>query len=176
MTHYQRLKFFLFLAIACLFLTFCSAQTKSQPEMKKIEVGGMSINWHFENEKLIVEAIAPDVGWVGIGFNPKDDIVQTNLILSGVKEGKNYLSERYVIGSGNHQTITSLGGKEVVEIIEAEEINGSTRVRFSIPCAANDSFHYDLHEGTSIYLICAFSMEDDLTHHSRMRQHVMIKL
>jgi hypothetical protein len=174
--HYQRIKICLFLATACLFLTFCSAQTKSPPKMKAIEVGGMRINWHFEDEKLIVEAVAPDVGWIGIGFNPKDDIVQTNLIMSGVSEGKNYLSERYVVGMGNHKSVASLGGKEVVKILEAEEKNGSTRVRFSIPCASKDRFHYDLHEGTEIYFICAFSMEDDLTHHSRMRQHVKVKL
>lgn len=96
--------------------------------------------------------------------------------MSGVSEGKSYLSERYVVGMGNHKPITSLGGKEVVQLIEAEEKNGTTRVSFSIPCTSNDSFHYDLREGTSIYLICAFSMEDDLTHHSRMRQHIKIKL
>ncbi len=144
--------------------------------MQKVEVGGMVVQWHYQAEQLIIDATAPDIGWVGIGFNVTDDISKASLIMAGVDRGKTYLSERFVIGPGQHQTVKALGGAEVVKLILAETNDQSTHIRFSIPVNAVDRFHYSLLPGQAIYLICAFSMEDDLQHHSRMRQHLKIKL
>jgi DOMON domain len=170
-------QFFTFLSMVCFFSLSCSAQSKSTPKMKSIAVGGMTIAWHFEAKNLIVEATAPDEGWVGIGFNPKDDIVHTNLILAGLSYTKEpYFSERYVLGFGNHQPVKELGGKEAAQLLNAQQEKGITTVRFAIATTATDQFHYDLHEGTTIYLICAYSMSNDLAHHSRMRQHIKVVL
>lgn len=144
--------------------------------MKKIEVGGMSIAWHFEGDTLIVDAEAPDKGWIGIGFNPVDEIVLTNLIMAGVDKGKPYLSERFVRGFGDHRPVAELDGTPAATLLFAEEKNGATHIRFSIPVKPADKFHYDLSPGSSLYIICAYSMEDDLAHHSRMRRHVRVVL
>ena len=144
--------------------------------MQKIEVGGMQIDWHFEGQYLVVDVTAPDNGWVGIGFNPSNDIVNTNLIMAGVREGKPYLSERFVVGIGDHRSVSQLGGSVVAKLMSAEEKPGSTHICFSMPIKSLDRYHYNLSPSQELFFICAFSMEDDLNHHSRMRQHVKVKL
>ncbi len=169
-------KVVLLVMTACLYWAGCHAQTKPATDMKKIEAGSMSVSWFFEEDHLIVEAIAPDDGWVAVGFNPKDDIVHTNLVMGGVAKGKPYLEDHYVKGFGNHQPVAALGVSPSATLISATNNDGKTTIRFSIPIKTTDSYHYDLSPGTEIYLICAFSMEDDLEHHSRMRKHVRVVL
>jgi hypothetical protein len=154
----------------------CCAQPNPDLEMKKIEIGGMAISWYFEDDALIVDAQAPDEGWVGIGFNLVDEIVLTNLVMAGVDKDGPYLSERFVRGFGDHRPVAELGGTPLAKLLFAEEKNGATRIRFSMPTKAADKYHYDLSPGVSLYLICAYSMEDDLAHHSRMRRHVRVVL
>jgi hypothetical protein len=48
---------------------------------KQIEVNGMTVEWQHRNGAVIFTISAPTQGWVTLGFNDKDDIVHTNLIL-----------------------------------------------------------------------------------------------
>ncbi|MBX2870899.1 MAG: hypothetical protein KTR30_02335, partial [Saprospiraceae bacterium] len=82
----------------------------------------------------------------------------------------------YVVGFGNPQPVSKLGGKFAVSDLEGEEKTGHTRIRFSIPKEAVDEYHYDLQAGDEIWFICAYSRADEFDHHSMMRQHVKVKL
>lgn len=141
-----------------------------------ITVRDMDIRWTEETECWAFELSAPTKGWVALGFNQKNDIVQTNLIMAAVKGEKVEREDFYVVGFGNPQPVTKLGGKFAVTNVEGEEQNGHTTVRFSIPKKAIDQYHYDLKAGDEIWFICAYSRADEFDHHSTMRQHVKVKL
>ncbi len=141
-----------------------------------LTVRDMDIHWTEEANCWTFELSAPTEGWVALGFNRKNDIVHTNLIMTAVQEGVVTSEDFYVVGFGNPQPVKKLGGTIAVSDLVGEEQNGRTTVRFSVPKKASDRYHYDLQAGDEIWFICAYSRADEFDHHSMMRQHVKVKL
>jgi hypothetical protein len=136
----------------------------------------MDISWEFHNDKIAFTATAPDDGWVALGFNDNNDIVGSNLIMISVQESSVKSEEFYVVAMGNPQPVSKLGSSNQHVNVSGEEDNEKTTVSFSMPTTKIDDKHYNLKSGDTIWLICAFSMEDEFDHHSRMRKHVRITL
>jgi len=141
-----------------------------------IKVRDMDIRWTDQGDRWLFELSAPTEGWVAVGFNQKNNIVHTNLIMGAVSKGKVKAEDFHVVGFGNPQPITKLGGKFAINQVEGEEKLGRTTICFSIPKKAIDKYHYDLKPGEDLWLICAYSRADEFDHHSMMRQHVKVKL
>lgn len=141
-----------------------------------IKVRDMDIQWADKGDHWSFELSAPTEGWVAVGFNQKNNIVHTNLIMGAVSKGQVKTEDFYVVGFGNPQPVTKLGGTSAINQVEGEELNGHTAIRFSIPKKAIDRYHYDLKPGEDLWLICAYSRADEFDHHSMMRQHVKVKL
>lgn len=142
-----------------------------------ISVGDMDITWTYSNNnKVTFTATAPDDGWVALGFNDKDAIVHSNLIMVSVQDDLTYSEEFYVMGIGNPRPINKVGSSIQHTVISGSENGGKTTISFSMPIAKTDDKHYSLQKGDTIWLICAYSMEDEFDHHSRMRKHVRITL
>jgi hypothetical protein len=147
-----------------------------QPEsdLKQVSVNGMTIKWEVQSNDLVFEVFAPTDGWVAIGFNPKNNIVGTNLIMGASKPEETIVEDQYVIAAGVHKMTQALGGVTAIRNFSCIENNSGTILKFSIPTRQTDKFHYRLMEGTKIWLICAFSQENDFNHHSIMREHIEI--
>jgi len=141
-----------------------------------ITVKDMQVNWTAEKDHWAFELKAPTTGWVALGFNHKNDIVHTNLIMGAVEEGQLKMEDFYVVGFGNPQPVNQLGGTLAVTEMSGDEQNGETTIRFQVPKIAKDEYHYNLERGKEIWFICAYSRADDFGHHSMMRQHVKVKL
>lgn len=139
-------------------------------------IEGMQVEWEYNGDLLTFKLHSPYQGWIGLGFNAANDIVNTNLIMGAVAGETIKLEEFYVLGVGNPQPISELGGQKTVQDYLGIEDATGTSFQFSIDTSLRDEFHYDLGEGQSIWLICAYSMEDDFGHHSIMRRHVEVKL
>ncbi len=148
----------------------------SKTEPKRLEVNGMTIEWQHQGKEILFKIDAPTEGWVALGFNETDEIVQSNLIFCRVKNGKAEIFDHYVVGFGNHQHTEALGGQTAARLLVADEKNGRTTASFTMPSAALDKFHYNLAAGNELWFICAFSTDDDLQHHSRMREHKKVIL
>lgn len=144
--------------------------------MKKIEKNGMTIQWKYSQNTIDFEVFAPTQGWVAIGFNETNQLKGTHLIMGTVKEGEVILSDRYIVGIGNHQPVEKLGGINHLYQPKGEENDKGTTLSFSIPIEAGDEFHWNLRENRPFSLLIAYSMEDDFSHHSRMRTAVDITL
>mgnify|MGYP001815508487 CR=1 FL=1 len=164
----MRIIFTLFLFIDCLLASYCFSQ--------EIEVERMKISWEHQNDRVVFTASAPDDGWVALGFNTKNNIVGSNLIMVGVEGSKTTAEDFYVVGAGNPKPVATLGSKSQIEHVTGEDKNGITTISFTIPIKAFDKYHQDLSKGRKLWLICAYSMEDEFDHHSRMRRHVQITL
>lgn len=141
-----------------------------------ITVKDMVIKWNERADHWVFEMSAPTEGWLALGFNTKNSIVHTNLIMATVKAGVLESEDLYVVGFGNPQPVEKLGGKSAIHQLQGEEKAGRTTIRFSIPKTAIDKYHYDLQPGQDLWLICAYSRADEFDHHSTMRQHVQVKL
>ncbi|NOS55261.1 MAG: hypothetical protein HOP37_03285 [Cyclobacteriaceae bacterium] len=145
-------------------------------DFKSAVVNGMTFQWRFEKDHLQCQATAPTNGWVAIGFNTKDELSGTNLIMGAVEQDYVTVDDRFIVKPGDHKSILDLGGSEALTQRVGKEENGTTTISFSIPLSVNDKFHHDLQESKEYYVIMAFSQEDDLQHHSIMRTTIKIKL
>ncbi len=144
-------------------------------EEKSVKIGGMTVRWSLQPGGMVECSItAPTTGWVALGFNTRDDIVGTNLIMASVEQGKVRIEDQYVVRAGEHLPVNMLGGTSAVSNVRGTEQHGVSTVSFTITQHAQDRFHHNLTEAASVFLICAYSMEDDFAHHSRMRQHVKV--
>ncbi len=141
-----------------------------------ITVKDMQVNWTAHDDHWAFELKAPTTGWVALGFNHKNDIVHTNLIMGAVEEGQLKIEDFYVVGFGNPQPVNQLGGAVAITEMSGDEQNGQTTIRYHIPKVALDKYHYNLETGKELWFICAYSRDDDFGHHSMMRQHVKVKL
>jgi DOMON domain len=136
----------------------------------------MTFQWRFSKDHLQCKATAPADGWVAIGFNIKNELSGTNLIMGAVEQDYVTIDDRFIVKPGDHQSIIDLGGSEALLQRSGKEENGITTISFSIPFSVNDKFHHNLYEGKEYYVLMAFSQEDDFQHHSTMRTTIKIKL
>ena len=113
---------------------------------------------------------------MAIGFNTKDELSGTNLIMGAVEQDYVTIDDRFIVKPGDHKSIIELGGSEALVQRTGAEENGKTSISFSIPLSVNDKFHHNLVEGKDYYVLMAFSQEDDFQHHSIMRTTIKLKL
>ncbi|MGB1241814.1 MAG: DOMON domain-containing protein [Chitinophagales bacterium] len=145
-------------------------------EMKKIEKNGMKVCWQFNEQNIDFKIFAPTQGWVAIGFNESKGLMGNNLIMGKIKNGKVTISDRYIVGFGDHRAVKDLGGITHVSQISGEENSDGTSLQFSISIESMDKYHYDLLQNKAFSLLIAYSQDDDFSHHSIMRTSIDIIL
>ncbi|MEM7658075.1 MAG: DOMON domain-containing protein [Bacteroidota bacterium] len=148
----------------------------TQTEMKTITQNGMTVQWEFQEDRLLIELNAPTQGWVAIGFNETNQLAETYLIMASVEGNEGRVLEHWVLAPGDYRPVNMLGGPEVVEFIRGEEQESGTTICFSIPVEAQDSFRKDLRPDAPFYLLLAYSRKDDFAHHSLMRTSIFTHL
>ena len=153
---------------------FSVAEQKT--DFNSTTINGMTFHWRFSKDHLQWKATAPTDGWVAIGFNTKDELSGTNLIMGAVEQDYVTIDDRFIVKPGDHKSIIELGGSEALVQRTGAEENGKTSISFSIPLSVNDKFHHNLVEGKDYYVLMAFSQEDDFQHHSIMRTTIKLKL
>lgn len=141
-----------------------------------IQVEGMTFAYRIEDDVLRCELRAPTNGWTGVGFNSKNSIVGSDLLLFNVVDGKATSKDLYVKSLGNPMRDEDLGGKYSIELLDALEDEKSTVVRFVIPLNSGDPYDYAHELDKDFWLILAYSVEDDFEHHSRVRKHIPLQL
>jgi len=103
-----------------------------------LTVDKMTFDWSIEGENLAIKLSAPTKGWVGIGFHPKEQMKDANIIIGFVKDGKVEIEDDF----GNQPTIhtadTRREGKDNVTVIGGSETGNTTTLEFSIPLRSDD--------------------------------------
>lgn len=153
----------------------CQMQLQKTNE-NSVTQNGMTVTWTIESDYLHIEARAPTQGWVAIGFNIKEGLQGTNLIMGAVKNGKVHIEDQWIVAVGEHKSILDLGGQDLLLEKAGKENAKGTTITFRIPLQATDDFHHNLEKGKAYHLLMAFSREDDFTHHSMIRTSVKIIL
>jgi hypothetical protein len=151
-----------------------------QPEFKPVEQQihrqGMTVKWHFDQERIFFEMQAPTNGWLAIGFNESEHITGTYLIMGRVVQGVAEIVEHKTLHPGDYRPVTQLGDPASVTVLHGDELAGSSIIRFSLPREAAGKQQKPLNPGDSYVLIMAFSREDDFQHHSTMRTSLLVIL
>lgn len=141
------------------------------------ELGPMQYRWEHRADRVFFEIISPDDGWLVLGLNEQDNIVGASLFFGGEQEGQEYFAERYVTGFGENSSFAEMGWTSRVEDVSlTKTADGRERLSFSLPHHPIADHEYDLSPGQSVWLILAYSVSDDLGHHSRFRRHVQLSL
>jgi len=122
----------------------------------KVESNGFVFSWKIEGESLIAEIEAPTTGWLSVGIDPSFMMKDADFIIAYVKDGQAVVRDDFGSGSTRHQADTSLGGSDNVRILESSELNGKTRIRFSIPLNSGDKYDKVISLGKQTKLIWAY--------------------
>lgn len=162
------------LLIWAFILLFHLGQTHNK--MKEIKVDKMVIKWEANAEQVLFEVFAPTSGWVALGFNSTNNIVGTNLIMGASKSNQSIVEDHFVVSVGVHRQTELVGGKTAINNLNCIENSYGTTMKFSIPQVPLDRFHYNLSQGTKLWLICAYSQEDNFEHHSTIREHIEVSI
>jgi hypothetical protein len=164
------------MAFAILLEGFISTESIAQKSNRQVEKNGMLIEWHHQNDSVRFEMSAPTQGWIAIGFNDREGMRGTYLLMGRVRNKQAEVVEHYTQNPGNYRPITDLGGQSLVHGVNGKESDHKTVVRFSVPTKAQTAYRSDFFPGKKYFLTLAFSREDDFQHHSIMRTSVKITL
>lgn len=143
-----------------------------------IDVGPMKVSWSHDTDEVYFVVDSPGQGWVALGTNERNDIVGASLYMGGWDEGGDalYFSERYTVSPGKHHPKIDLGYAERVRSVDVTTTPSGTQLTFRLRAVPDTAQEHDLRAGSKIWLILAYSVSDDLGHHSRFRRHVEVTL
>lgn len=133
----------------------------------------MQLKWKIVGDHINFELMAPDDGWVAIGFNKTNTILHADLYQFRVKDGEVEGRDLWAKGLSDPRLDTSLNGTNNLENVSGNEQSEKTTASFSLPLYSAESTDLGLTPGKEIWLILAYSMSDDWDHHSRVRKHLL---
>ena len=102
---------------------------------------------------------ADATGWIALGISPLSTMPNSDIAIGWVENGAVYLQDRYTVG----RSAPLYDDEQNLELIEGEEANGRTRIRFKRTkylCSDDDEHDLSLGEGTT-RLIWAFHATED---------------
>lgn len=146
------------------------------PAATPIVVNGVDVAWRLDGPTLQFTVSAPTAGWVALGLNSEDDIVGTELFMMRFTENGPEASHRYVSAVGDHRPVEQFGRDTIISELAGRRGRGSTE--FTITLRVDCPYYQGppLTSGAQPWLIVAYSASPDYDHHSRMREHVRIRL
>lgn len=154
--------------------TFCSfAGLYGQQTFK---VSGITFTYEISGDRLNCSLGAPTSGWIGVGFNDRNSIVGSDLLLFNSIDGVAMASDLFVKEFGNPARDEDLGGENNITVVRSTENESFTKFVFTIPIRSGDPNDFVHHLGKKAWLILAYSESDDFDHHSRVRKHVAFEL
>lgn len=145
-------------------------------------VDGYTFEWLVEDSlsSLRIKVTAPTTGWVAVGFDPTSFMNEANLIIGYVDGETTAMRDDYGTGAVTHDSDTSLGGTDDVEIILGmeSEANELTVLEFRIPLNSGDQYDKALVEGNTYQVIFAYgySHADDYTTQHAWAESASIEL
>ncbi len=137
------------------------------------KVRGMSFSWKIDDGNLYIKLKAKTTGWVGIGFNPTKGMKDANFILGYVEKGKVAFSDEFGDSPVNHKSDEELGGTNDITVIEGEEEEKSTTLKFSIPLDSGDKYDSVLDPQGKTKVLLAFGGNRD-SFRSKHKSHSTI--
>lgn len=135
--------------------SMASAQT-----WQEITVDGFTLRWAtVESGNLAVQLNGPTTGWVAVGFDPSQMMLDANIIIGYVASGDVSIRDDWGWQTTSHRADTLLGGTHDVTIDNGFEEGGSTEIHFTIPLDSGDEYDKELQPGNTYNIILARSAD-----------------
>jgi hypothetical protein len=172
----ETMKLLLFFSILLGFSMSFRHPDLPSPDIKTITQNGMTVSWLYRQDRMYFEMEAPTEGWVAIGFNERNTLPGSYLLMGSVVAGTPNVVEHYTLSPGDYRPVSALGAAPQLNDVGGSESGGKTRIRFSLPIESRHQYAKNMIEGSSWILHMAYSREDDFQHHSMMRTAVKVQL
>ncbi len=175
----------LILACAAVVLVLSGCQKKQEAGIeviqgtdgsKSVQAIGMTFQWRFEGESLVIHVTSPGKGWIGVGFDPRSLMREADFILMYVSDGQVVAADQYGSQLTNHERDTALGGTDNVTVVGGSETASGTEVTFSIPVNSGDQYDKVLTPGGEHAVLLAYSDADDFETQHTPKARTKIKL
>lgn len=154
----------------------CSILTIPLSAQQIVKAGKMTFSAHWLDDQTIeISLEAPTQGWLAVGFNQKNNILNSDLIMLRVKGGKVEGEDQFVTDFQKHPKDTSLGGSRDIKVISGVETTKGTSITLQIPAQSADTYDFIHQKQKDFWLILAYSVDDDFDHHSIMRKHFLFQ-
>jgi len=146
-----------------------------ETSFQSVTAVGMTFEWRTEGPHLRGRMTAPTTGWVTVGFNSRDELAGSKLVM-GYVSGDRVVVEEHIADPPDHRPKTELGGHHAISDVTGYERDGATTIEFLLELDSGDPVDVSLRPGQRYHLTMAWSHEDDLYHHSARRTAVEITL
>jgi hypothetical protein len=141
------------------------------------KAGPMTFAWKVTDSDLLIKVSGETTGWVGVGFNPTEQMKGADYILGYVKDGKVELRDDYGDELRNHSEDEKLGGTSNFTVIGGEEKGGTTVLEFSIPLNSSDSFDTVIDpQGETVVLLAFGGKRDSFISKHKFRTAITVNL
>jgi hypothetical protein len=127
---------------------------------QEITVDGFTLRWAtVEGNNLAVQLNGPTTGWVAVGFDPTQMMLNANIIIGYVASGTPELRDDWGWQTTSHRDDTLLGGTSDLTVDGGFESGGSTEIHFTIPLDSGDAYDKALVPGETYPIILARSAD-----------------
>jgi len=124
---------------------------------------GMVVRWRVEAPRLRVVLEAPTRGWVGIGFKPDLKMQGANFIIGYVRGGEVFIDDHVGTHKDKHGADMKLSGTRDVQLVGGTEVDGRTRLEFTMPLDSGDPRDKPLAPGERVPLLLCYGDQDNVT-------------
>jgi len=132
-----------------------------------VTAAGVTLKYKVENTELHCIISANTTGWVSVGFNPSNMMLDANLIIGYVSGSAGFIRDDWGISNTSHNSDVSLGGTDNITLVSASENSGITELEFKIPLNSGDQYDQVLELNQSYPIILARGDSDDFdSYHS----------
>lgn len=143
----------------------------------EVKAKEMTFAWTADGDKLAVKVAAPTESWVGIGFNPTEEMKDANIIIGYVKDGEVKIVDEYGDRETSHSSDTKLGGSDDVTIVGGSEEGGVTTIEFVIPLNSGDKSDNVIDVNSDTKVILAYgSGRDSFRPRHKFRTAIVVNL
>ena len=142
----------------------------------KIQVEKMAFNWAVKDNQLHVKLSAETEGWIGIGFNPTEQMRDANFIIGFVQNGAVTVTDHHGVENKVHKEDTDLGGSSNVIAESGTEGPSGTEVAFAVPLSSEDTLDKPIDPDKDISVLLAYGRSDRLVQQHLMRSKLTVNL
>lgn len=129
----------------------------------------LSLNWKIEKGNLKIKLRANTKGWLGIGFNPTEEMKDANFIIGFVKDGAAVITDEFGISKRQHMKDTAIGGSDDVLSPAGSEKGDTTEVSFMIPMQSKDAKDGNIDPAKLVPVVLAYGESDNTNQHHKLR-------
>lgn len=120
-----------------------------------VMVDDFTFSWKVVTDSLRCMLTAPTTGWLAVGFDPTDDMLNANFIIGYTIADSTWVRDDFGVTTTAHSADYGLGGTNNVSRVFGRESNGFTEIRFTIPLNSGDSYDRVIVPGTSYEVLFA---------------------